>query len=144
MNENEPLTWTIWRIHYTSPENILSLEKMAFVFRDKEWWEEKFDTGFPHRSEALLMAARLQILYGGRYAFTVKPNTYEPPCFDIGDLHNKKHILEFIQKTLKPEVGLIDECIYKEDEDEYVYIEEDIDEDEDELYISEDENDLDE
>ena len=46
MYENKQLNWDIWRTHYMSPDTVLPIEKRAFVVKNNECWDEKFDTGF--------------------------------------------------------------------------------------------------
>jgi len=122
MYEDKELTWNIWRIHYTPPDSILPYEKLAFVFRYNECWEEKFDTGFFNRTEALLIAARLQTAYRGKYAFIVQPNTYQPPYAHVEDQVRKTTILKYIRSKIKPQEEEAT-ARYIEDEDEFVSFE---------------------
>jgi hypothetical protein len=119
MYENKQIYWDIWRTHYISPDTILPIEKRAFVVKNDECWDEKFDTGFSDRTEALLIAAHLQIVFQGKYGFTVRPDTYKPPFVNAEETRRMFDIFQYLEAILKPKEN-VDQGEYYYDEEEYV------------------------
>ena len=70
------------------------------------------------RTEALLIAAHLQIAYQGKYGFTVRPDTYKPPYANAEEAGHVTSIVRYIEAVLKPK-EVVDYGEYY-DEDEYV------------------------
>jgi hypothetical protein len=95
----------------------------VFIFVNKkgESWEEKFDNGYFNKNAARFIAARLQIAYGGKYSFIVRPNAYVPPTL-IGEALRQSDILNYIESIINPkEEKPRPEPL--DDEDEYTDVE---------------------